>query len=151
MISINLYRSAADLFAGDSVVSLQEGTTKGDLLSMPLHALTTVPLIKKLPSLVLQSWYADDASASRQIHKLHLWWNDLADIGPQYGYYAKPWKTWLITKHIHYDRARVVFDDTQINITIKGRPQYTWEHPYALQPTYNSLFPAKLRLGVKKS
>ena len=89
---------------------------------MPLYALATVPLIKRLPSSVLQSWYADDASASGQIDNLRIWWNDLEDLGPQYGYYASPSKTWLITKHNHHDRAREVFGDTQINITTEGRP-----------------------------
>ena len=50
-ISINMYRSAADLYVGDSVLSLQEGTTQGDTLSMPLCALATVPLIRRLQTL----------------------------------------------------------------------------------------------------
>ena len=63
-------KSSAELFIGNSVLLSQEGTTQGDPLSMPLYALSTVPLIKRLPGSVLQSWYADDVSASGQIEHL---------------------------------------------------------------------------------
>ncbi len=54
--SINFYRSSTNLFIGNSMLLSQEGVTQGDPLSMPLYALSTVPLIKRLPSSVLQSW-----------------------------------------------------------------------------------------------
>ena len=45
---INTYRAPIELFVdGDSILS-QEGTTQGDPLAMPMYALATVPLIKKL-------------------------------------------------------------------------------------------------------
>ena len=31
--------------------------------AMPMYAVATIPLIRKLPNLVTQVWYADDASA----------------------------------------------------------------------------------------
>ena len=49
-----MYRSAAELYVDDSVLSLQEGTTQGDPLPMPLYALATVPLIRRLPNSALQ-------------------------------------------------------------------------------------------------
>ena len=101
---------------------MQEGTTQGDPLSMPLHALATVPLIRRLPYSVLQSWYADDASSSGRIDNLRHWWNVLASIGPQYGYFANTSKTWLITKQAYHDKAKTIFRDTNINITTEGRP-----------------------------
>ena len=120
--SINFYRSSAELFIGNAVILSQEGTTQGDPLSMPLYALSTVPLIKKLPSSVLQSWYADDASASGQIEHLHTWWNAFSEIGPSYGYNPNPLKTWLITKPAHLTKAQSIFANSNINITIEGRP-----------------------------
>ena len=120
--SVNLYRSSADLFIGNSVLLSQEGTTQGDPLSMPLYALSTVPLIKRLPGSVLQSWYADDASASGQIEHLLNWWKVLSELGPLYGYYPNPLKTWLITKQAHLPKAQKFFADSGINITTEGRP-----------------------------
>ena len=121
-ISINIYRSAADLYVGDSVLSSQEGTTQGDPLSMPIYAIATVPLIRRLPNSVLQSWYADDASSSGRIDNLRHWWDDLTTLGPQYGYYANPSKTWLITKQAYQEKAKAIFGNTNINITTEGRP-----------------------------
>ena len=75
---INFYRSNSDLFTGDVVLPSQEGTTQGDPLAMPLYGLATIPLIRRLPKSILQSWYADDASASGSITNLYSWWKDLA-------------------------------------------------------------------------
>jgi len=55
-----------DFIEGDSIIS-QEGTTQGDPLGIPMYALATLPLIKKLPTSVEQSWYADDAAATGKI------------------------------------------------------------------------------------
>ena len=57
-ILINTYRSAALYIAG---------TTQGDPLAMPMYALATLPLSKRLPSDVTQVWYADDACACGSI------------------------------------------------------------------------------------
>ena len=129
MISINLYRSAADMFVGDSVLSSQEGTctTQGDLLFMPVYALATLPLSKRLPTSVSQSRYADDVSSCGIIDNLHFWWNDLADLGPQYEYYANPSKTCLIMKHIHYDRAEMSL--TIPTSTSQQKGDHTWKYP----------------------
>ena len=69
IIGINMYQSAADLYVGDSVLSSQKGTTQGAPLSMSFYTCTlaTVPLIRRLPNSVLQSWYADDTSSSGQL------------------------------------------------------------------------------------
>ena len=47
-ILINTYRAPTELFVdGDTLLS-QEGTTQGDPLIMPMYALATIPLVKKL-------------------------------------------------------------------------------------------------------
>ena len=54
---------------GDVLLS-QEGTTQGDPLAMPMYALATIPLIRKLKNLVSdvnQVWYADDASGAGRV------------------------------------------------------------------------------------
>ena len=40
-----------------------EGTTQGDPLAMPMYALATIPLIKKLKGYSKQMRYADDVAA----------------------------------------------------------------------------------------
>ena len=66
---INTYRRDADLFVDGSTLYSQEGTTQGDPLAMPMYALTLLPLIEKVnPNLsVIQTWYADDATAAGKI------------------------------------------------------------------------------------
>lgn len=67
---INTYRVQTDLFVDGSSLPSQEATTQGDPLAMPMYALATIPLIRRLPNNVLQSWYADDASASSNVQDL---------------------------------------------------------------------------------
>ena len=42
---------------------------------MPLYALSTIPLIRKLSDNIIYAWYADDASACGKISDLRLWWD----------------------------------------------------------------------------
>ena len=59
-----------------NVLLSQEGTTQGDPLAMPMYALATIPLIKKLKEnveKVNQVWYADDASGTGDINSLREW------------------------------------------------------------------------------
>ena len=63
--------SSSTIVDGDVIYS-NEGTTQGDPLAMPFYALSTVPLICKLPSNFIHTWYADDASACGQISHLRV-------------------------------------------------------------------------------
>ena len=100
-----------------------EGTTQGDPLAMPMYALATIPLIKKLqPVDVKQVWYADDASAAGKITRLHEWWNHLTTIGPRFGYSANATKTWLVTKEKHLTTATALFANTGVKVTSEGKP-----------------------------
>ena len=121
---INTYRNDAELFVDGSTLLSQEGTTQGDPLAMPMYALALLPLIEKInpDSSVVQTWYADDASAAGRIGKLRDWWNALVSQGPKFGYHANPLKTHLIVKERHRSTATTVFGDTQIKITSEGRP-----------------------------
>ena len=89
-----------------------------------MYALALLPLIEKInpDSSVVQTWYADDASAAGRIGKLRDWWNALVSQGPKFGYHANPLKTHLIVKERHRSTATTVFGDTQIKITSEGRP-----------------------------
>ena len=90
---------------------------------MPMYALATIPLIKHLSSTsdATQVWYADDAAATGSLSSLRNWWDNLNTSGPAYGYHGNAKKTWLETKDSCLERARDIFQDSQINITSKGR------------------------------
>ena len=121
-ILINTYREPSDLFIDGEVILSQEGTTQGDPLAMPMYAVATLPLIKRLPESVTQVWYADDATALGHAAELCEWCDKLASLGPGYGYYPNPSKTWLVTKEEHHADAMAAFEGTNVNVTSAGRP-----------------------------
>ena len=123
-VLINIYREPTELFVDGQTLLSQEGTTQGDPFAMPFYALATVPLIRHLDEVedLKQVWYADDASATGSLTSLRTWWDELASVGPGYGYFANATKTWLITKEGLAERARELFTDTDVNITSNGRP-----------------------------
>ena len=121
-ILINTYREPTELFIDGEVIYSQEGTTQGDPLAMPMYAVATIPLIKRLPKPATQIWYADDGSALGNIMDLREWWDELARLGPDYGYFPNSSKTWLVTKEEFHANAAAAFEGTNINVTSYGRP-----------------------------
>ena len=123
-ILINTYRAPTELFIDGKVLWSEEGTTQGDPLAMPFYALATIPLINDLSSVenIKQAWYADDAAAAGRLQSLRTWWDTVNSKGPAYGYHANASKTWLVVKEEHLEEARMLFEDTEVNITPKGRP-----------------------------
>ena len=118
---INTYRNNAELFIdGESVLS-REGTTQGDPLAMGMYALGILPLIRKLDHLAKQVWFADDTTAGGKLKQLCEWWDEIVSVGPSYGYFANPKKTWLIVKPDHLQSAQEMFRDTGVSITSEGR------------------------------
>ena len=93
------------MFIGGEVISSCEGTTQGDPLAMAMFALAVLPLIDSLKSEVKQCWYVDDASAGGRLQDLKSWWDKLTLLGPQYGYFPNPEKTWLIVKGQYQEAA----------------------------------------------
>ena len=121
-ILTNTYRAPTDLFVdGDTILS-QEGTTQGDPLAMPMYALATIPLIKKLDGQCKQIWYADDAAAVGKITDLRDWWDKLTTLGPRYGYFPNPSKTWLVTKEGLHVTTASIFASTGVKVTPDSRP-----------------------------
>ena len=123
-VLINIYRNATELFVDGSTLFSEEGTTQGDPLAMPMYAMATIPLINQLGTItdLKQVWYADDATAAGSLHSTRRWWNHLASVGPAFGYLPNASKTWLVTKEEHLDRAKTLFQGTQVNITTNGHP-----------------------------
>ena len=98
-------------------------------VAMPFYALATRPLIDSLsrdtPEL-RQIWYADDASAGGKLTNLKKWWDNLLRVGPSFGYFVNPHKTWLVTKDNFLSSASEMFEDAMVNITTDGRPCSSW-------------------------
>ena len=130
-ILINTYRVPTELFMDGEVMFSREGTTQGDPLAMPMYAVATIPLIKRLPNSVSQVWYADDAAALGSITELRKWWDNLVDLGQSFGYFANSTKTWLVTKDSSLSSATATFAGTNVNVTSSGRP-YLWDLPSTL-------------------
>jgi len=91
---------------------------------MLMCMLTTIPLFNCLNVAqgLKQVCYADDATTSESLSSLQTWWDHLSSVGPAFGYHANATKTWLLTKEDQVDRAKVLFGDTNINITTHGCP-----------------------------
>ena len=104
------------------VMFSREGTTQGDPLAMPMYAVATIPLIKRIPNSVSQVWYADDAAALGSMTELRKWWDNLVDLGQFFGYFANSTKTCLVTKDSSLASATAAFAGTNVNVTSSGRP-----------------------------
>ena len=121
-ILTNTYRSASHLFIDGSSLLSQEGTTKGNLLAMPMYAIGIIPVIQHLKGLARQVWYADDAAAGGSLLQLKDWWSELLSFGHHFGYHVNAAKTWLVVKQEHLVSAQRIFNGTGIQITSAGRP-----------------------------
>lgn len=54
---------------------------------------------------------------------LRRWWDKLQSIGPLFGYYPNPHKTWLVVKPAHHQAAEECFQGTGVNIITDGQRQ----------------------------
>ena len=124
-ILINTYRAPVRMIVvGSGEISSTEGTTQGDPLAMAMYALAVVPLIHKLRNNcpdVKQVWYADDATGAGSCENLRQWWHEIEHFGPTFGYYPNGAKTYLIVKEEFEDKAKALFADTNVHITINGK------------------------------
>jgi hypothetical protein len=116
----NIYREDASLFVQDETVLSCEGVMQGDPLAMAMFALGIAPLIKELEG-IYQIWFADDAAAGGSLEEVYQWWNKIVEIGPRYGYYPNPGKTWLLVKENEFESAQNLFESSGVNITSSGR------------------------------
>ena len=101
----------------------KEGVTQGDPLSMLIYAIGTIPLISTLdhPRQGSHVWYADDASACSDLPALKEWFQKLLKVGPSYGYYPEPSKSFIVVNANFPDEAQSLFDDLHVNIVTSQR------------------------------
>ena len=86
-----------------------------------MYAIAITPLIHHLEHHgVKQAWYADDATAGGALKQLKQWWDGLAELGPDYGYFPNAIKTWLVIKEEHLE-AQELFQESGVSITTEGK------------------------------
>ena len=105
-----------------------KATTQGDPVAMAIYAIGITPLIMMMIELVTirrgdikMVAFADDFSAAGKLASLLQWWTTLLEIGPKFGYYCEPKKSWLITKLETHALAKEVFETTKVKITNSGK------------------------------
>ena len=117
-----------------------EGVTQGDNTAMGMYSTSTMPIIASTaiaanrtnqvvedneegaaeeqsphPAMkVDQIWYADDAAGAGKLDGLKRWWDELCQTGPNFGYFPKPSKTWVIVKEGFEERAKQMFPNLQV-------------------------------------
>ena len=119
-----------------------EGTTQGDPLAMAMFAIATILLIHRLKesSSASQVWFADDATAGGELRSLKEWWDELEQIGPDFGYFADASKSWLIVIEENMSDAANIFANTGIQITKEGRRSLvplSHAHQNRVEPGFN--------------
>ena len=76
----------------------REGVTQGDPLSMMFYFVATLPLVRALKGngRWFQSWYADDSVCAGSLDEIRCWLDRLLELGPSYGYFPEPHKSYLV-------------------------------------------------------
>ena len=122
-ILTNIYhRMASNLFIDGTSLLSREGTTQGDPLVMPMHAISLIPVIQHLRGIAKQVWHADDAAAGGRLCQLKNWWDKLCSVDHPFGYNVNATKSWLVVKEGSLQPARRIFAGTGVQITSVGRP-----------------------------
>ena len=99
---------------GEKEILSKEGTTQGDPTSMGTYALGVTPF-RFLHEFILINEHRskeDDLTVAEEL---------LLQVGPKYGYYPKPSKSYLIVKEEHFDRAKFIFKEIEFKITKSGQ------------------------------
>ena len=125
----NYYATPARLFViGGSEIKSNEGTTQGDRVAMAIYALGITPFIMMMVELVSTKCddikmvaFVDDFSAAGQLKPLLQWWKTLLEVGPEFGYFPEPAKSWLTTKPETQAFGKELFKDTKVKMTNSGK------------------------------
>ena len=125
----NCYNSPSRLFIiGGKELKSNEGNTQSDPVSMAIYGIGVTPLTNILVDIVVTSTksqvrvlaYADDFSAAGKLDNLRKWRDTLTIIGPKFGFYPEPTKTWLVIKPYASQQTNEIFSRTKIKITSEG-------------------------------
>ena len=102
---------------------------------MMIHAITVITLILRTVDSTAASketntkvaGYADDLFGAGSVEGLRKVWTFIQNEGPKYGYYQEATKSWLIVKKTNLEKAKLIFADTNIQVTTERR-----KHPGAI-------------------
>ena len=99
-----------------------QGSAQGDRLGMAICAIGITHILDMMLAAMQNDHskmvgFPDDVTASGYLEALRRWWDTLMQIGPNYGYYAQPTKSWLIVKENKLEEATWVFVGTNIQIS----------------------------------
>jgi len=101
------------------VILSREGVTQGDPLAMALYGIALLPLAELLRSEhpdVTQPWFADDAAMQGLPQPVAKCFRLLIRVGPQFGYYPEPDKSFAICPLATEAAARPAFDAEELPI-----------------------------------
>ena len=89
---------------------------------MAIYAIGTTPLLDLIAESTeeRETAFADDITAAGKIDGLRKWRDELTTIGPPFGYFPKPAKSWLIVKPELYEEAVASFNGTNLQISTDG-------------------------------
>ena len=125
----NYYAIPSRLFivGGGWVLSI-EGTTQGDSTVMGGYVLGILALIKFLLEFInlnemdaKEVTFADKFFVAVNLNSIKDCWDKLTAMGPKYGYFPKPTKSYLIVKEKKLIEAQNLFTDLRGNITAEGK------------------------------
>ena len=127
-----MYRIPCKLFLAnekkypENFIWSREGTTQGDNSASAFYSIGILPILNHLHDTCEcpQIWFADDAGAGGKLEHIVKWWDEITSVGPYYGYFPKPSKSWLIVKPNYLEEAQRVFEGRGVNITAHGHERY---------------------------
>ena len=121
--AISTFVTRLFLTSGSEMISNEE-TTQGDSVAVAIYALGITPSIMMMVELVSTKReekkivaFADEFSAAGKLKSLLQWWTTLIEVGPKFGYFPEPAKSWLETKLETHAIGNKVFKDKTAKIT----------------------------------
>ena len=88
--------------------------------------------------MLIQVWYANDATACGKVSDLRSWWDQISSCGPSFGSFPNTSKMWLVIKKQFRFHAVSTFQDTAVNVTSNGRP-HLWAIIGSIEYSDNSV------------
>ena len=99
--------------------------TQSDPLAMTMYAVAITLLIHHIPDQIMkQVWFADNASTGGHLQYIKNWWNNISQIGPEYGYFPDASNTWLTVKERNLEQAKQMFHGIGVVITPEGKRHF---------------------------
>ena len=114
---------------GNKEIKSKEGTTQGDPTVMAVYVLGMTPLIHFLHEYVSinnnrckEVAFVDDFTITGKIKGIRLYWELLQQVGPLYGYFPNPYKSYLVVKEQYLEENAIeTFRGSEVKITKEGK------------------------------